>query len=179
MKRIIKLFYLFVYYVIGIRLPAQPVPGYLFAFAFRRFLVRRIFQECGDGVLVKKGCYFGSGIGIKVGHRAQLGQDSRIERKVTIGDDVVMGPDVIILTDTHNFEDVATPINQQGGTGALPVIIGNDVWIGTRVIIMPNVTIGDKAIIGAGAVVTKDIPERGIAVGVPAKVIRFRGDKKI
>ena len=56
-----------------------------------------------------------------------------------------------------------------------PVSIGNDVWIGGRVIILPGVNIGDGCIIGAGAVVTKDIPSYCVAVGVPAKVVRHRG----
>ena len=153
------------------------MPGHSFAFAFRRYLIRHIAHECGVGVYVKKGSYFGQGIVLKIGDRAQLGQDSKIGRNVTIGDDVVMGPDVIIMTDTHNFEDILIPINKQGSPETSDVVIGNDVWIGTRVIIMPGVTIGDKAVIGAGAIVTKNIPERGIAVGIPAKVIRFRGEQ--
>lgn len=60
-----------------------------------------------------------------------------------------------------------------------PIIIGNDVWIGYRAIIMDGVTIGDGAIIGANAVVTKDIPPYAIAVGVPAKVVKYRFNQKI
>ena len=173
-----KKFCLFIYYTIGIRLPAQPIPGYALSFAIRRFLVKRIVQECGDEVYVKRGCYLGAGIGIKIGDRSQLGEGSKIERNVTIGDDVVMGADVVILTDSHEFEEVHIPVNQQGARETSSVVIGSDVFIGTRVIIQPGITIGDKAVIGAGAVVTRDIPERGIAVGIPAKVIRYRGDKK-
>ena len=58
----------------------------------------------------------------------------------------------------------------------LPVKIGDDVWIGRRVIILPGVTIGDGCIIGAGAVITKDIPPYSVVVGVPAKVVRRRKD---
>ncbi len=177
-KRLRKVICLFIYYSIGIRLPAQPMPGYSLAFALRRLLVRYIAQECGVQIYVKKGSYLGQGIGLKIGDRAQLGQNSKIGRNVTIGNDVVMGPDVVIMTDTHKFEEVLIPINKQGSPETAGVVIGNDVWVGTRVIIMPGITIGDKAVIGAGAVVTKDIPERGIAVGIPAKVIRFRGNNK-
>ena len=84
-----------------------------------------------------------------------------------------MGPDVTILTHTHNIERTDIPMGQQG-MRISEVVIGNDVWIGMRVIIMPDVKVGDGAVIGAGAVVTKDVPDFAIVGGVPAKVIKFR-----
>lgn len=86
----------------------------------------------------------------------------------------MMGPDCIIYTSTHKHDKIDIPIGKQGMTGVNQVVIGDGVWIGTRVIIMPGVTIGKGSIIGAGAVVTKDIPENVIAVGVPAQVIKKR-----
>lgn len=90
-----------------------------------------------------------------------------------IGKNVMMGPDVTILTHTHNIERTDIPMGQQGMRVA-EVVIGNDVWIGMRVIIMPGVKVGDGVVIGAGAVVTKDVPDFAIVGGVPAKVIRYR-----
>ena len=86
----------------------------------------------------------------------------------------MMGPDVVIMTNSHNFERIDIPMNIQGSAVPKKVVIGNDVWIGTRAIILPGTTIGNGAIIGAGAVVTKDVPEYGIVGGVPAKLIRNR-----
>ena len=85
----------------------------------------------------------------------------------------MMGPDVVILTHSHNIDRVDVPMGQQG-SWVRKVTIGNDVWIGMRSIIMPGITIGDGAIIGAGAVVTKDVPDYAVVGGVPARIIRFR-----
>lgn len=85
-----------------------------------------------------------------------------------------MGPDVTILT--HNIERTDIPMGQQG-MRVSEVVIGNDVWIGMRVIMMPGVKVGDGAVIGAGSVVTKDVPDFAIVGGVPAKVIRYRNRK--
>lgn len=92
---------------------------------------------------------------------------------ICIGDYVLMGFEMIVLTSLWNFSDPDIPIKQQGHS-TKPVTIGNDVWLGTRVIVLPGVTIGNGAVVGAGAVVTKDIPPYSIAVGVPAKVIGTR-----
>lgn len=85
----------------------------------------------------------------------------------------MMGPDVSILTHTHNIERTDIPMGQQG-MRVFEVIIGNDVWIGMRVIIMPGVKVGNGAVIGAGTVVTKDVPDYAIVGGVPARIIKFR-----
>lgn len=85
----------------------------------------------------------------------------------------MMGPDVTILTHTHNIERTDIPMGQQGMRVA-EVVIGNDVWIGMRSIIMPGVCIGNGVVIGAGAVVTKDVPDFAIVGGVPARIIKYR-----
>ena len=85
-----------------------------------------------------------------------------------------MGPEVIILTENHRFERTDIPMRLQGRQELRPVAIHDDVWIGTRVIILPGVTVGRGAIIGAGAIVTKDIPEYAIVGGNPAKLIKYR-----
>jgi len=92
---------------------------------------------------------------------------------VTIGANTQVGFESIILTGNHNIYKADTAIVNQG-MNYKPVVIGNDVWLGTRVIVLPGVTIGDGAIIGAGSVVTKDIKSGTICGGVPAKLIRKR-----
>ncbi|MGP8321299.1 MAG: acyltransferase [Methanosarcinaceae archaeon] len=96
---------------------------------------------------------------------------------VTIGNDVIIGPFVIIHSANHKFDRLDIPIQKQG-CEKLSVNIEDDVWIGANAIILPGVTIGRGSVIGAGAVITRDIPPYSVAAGVPAKVIRNRKDKR-
>lgn len=111
--------------------------------------------------------------GIFIGSGSGLGVNCSVHGPLRIGDNVMMGPDVTILTQTHNIERIDIPMGQQG-MRVSEVVIGNDVWIGMRAIIMPGVKVGNGAVIGAGAVVTKDVPDYAVVGGVPAKIIRFR-----
>ncbi len=92
---------------------------------------------------------------------------------ITIGNGVRIAPHVMIFAANHNFDDTNIPIFKQGVTSA-PITIEDDVWIAGKVMITAGVHIGHGSIIGAGAVVTKDIPPWSVAVGVPAKVIKTR-----
>mgnify|MGYP000091352893 CR=1 FL=1 len=76
-----------------------------------------------------------------------------------------------------NFENPEKLIRRQGALPVNPVEIGDDVWIGTRVIVLPGVKLGAGCVIGAGSVVTRDIPPLAVAAGNPARVIRQRGDR--
>ena len=91
---------------------------------------------------------------------------------IEIGSDVLIAANCYIIDNDHEFKR-GELINKQGVL-VKPTRIGNDVWLGTGVSVLRGVTIGDGAVIGAGSVVNKDIPENAIAVGVPAKVIRYR-----
>lgn len=165
---------LFFYYGFAALLPMQPFPGFLLFYKIRRLLVKKIICKCGNNVIVKNRCYFGDGSRLVVGDRSQLGQNARLLGSIYIGSDVLMGPDVVIMATSHCFDSLALPINQQGSAEEKTVVIGNDVWIGTRVIILPGCKIGDHCIIGAGAIVTKSFPENTILAGNPAKAIRDR-----
>lgn len=174
MKKFLKLISLILYYGIAKRFPSQPVPGYRIGYVIRRLLVKNIFEECGRNVIIKQNAYFGRGDGIKLGNNSQIGERSYVSSFTKIGRDVIMGPEVIIWSVSHRFDRTDIPINRQGGTEPKPVEIGDDVWIGQRVIIMPGVKIGSHSVIGAGAIVTKDVPEWAVVAGIPAKIIRMR-----
>ena len=108
------------------------------------------------------------------GHHCTFGCKDSIE----IGDDCLLAEMVSIRDHDHNFARLDVPIRAQGASCA-PVKIGRDVWLGAKVTVLKGVTIGDGAIIGANAVVTRDIPPRAIAAGIPARVIRMRDGAKI
>ncbi len=138
----------------------------------RRFWARRILKSCGKNVNIERNAFFTAELSI--GDNSGVGINCEINGPVTIGNDVMMGPEVVIYTSGHEYGRTDIPMQQQGLTQVRSVVIGNDVWIGRRAIIMPGVTVGDGAVIGAGAVVTKDVPAYCVVGGVPAKVIKRR-----
>jgi acetyltransferase-like isoleucine patch superfamily enzyme len=93
--------------------------------------------------------------------------------RISIGNGVRIAPQVMMIAANHVFRDPDRPIHGQGIEFG-PIVIEDDVWIGGRANIMAGVTIGKGSVIGAGAVVTRDIPPYSVAVGVPAKVIKTR-----
>lgn len=130
-----------------------------------------------EGVLIRPSGHWGGnlGAGMVMGSKSSIGAYSFIgcSGSLRIGDNVMIGPRATIIAENHNFSDLMRPMNQQGVNNK-GVTIGNDVWIGACVTILDGVTIGDHAIIAAGAVVTKSVEPFAIVAGVPAKQIKSR-----
>ena len=116
-----------------------------------------ILAQCGKHVNIEKGAVFSSSV--ELGDYSGIGIRAQIGGRTIIGKHVMMGPDVTIFVRNHMFDRTDIPMDQQGFTIEKPVVIEDDVWIGARVIILPGVHIGTGAVIGAGAVVTKDVPD--------------------
>lgn len=131
-----------------------------------------ILSKCGKNVNIEKGAAFPSSV--ELGDNSGIGIRAQINGKVTIGKNVMMGPDVCIYAINHAFNRVDIPMNIQGFAPEMPVVIGDDVWIGARVIILPGIRIGTGAVIGAGAVVTKDVPDYAVVGGNPARILKMR-----
>lgn len=112
----------------------------------------------GDGTLIGRNCSIAGHLGID------------------IGADVYLGPNVYITDQNHTAADPARPVGHQAAPER-PVVIGDGSWIGTNAVILPGVSIGPRAIIGAGAVVTGNVPEGAVAVGVPARVVSVAGTR--
>lgn len=132
---------------------------------------KEILGSHGERVSMQAPIHFDNGKNIHVGEDFLSNYNLTILdiAPVNIGKHVMIGPNVDIYTVNH-------PMTAEGRrkylAQASPVNIGNDVWIGGRVVVLPGITIGNNCIIAAGAVVTKDIPDNSLAVGFPAKVIR-------
>jgi galactoside O-acetyltransferase len=93
--------------------------------------------------------------------------------EIRIGRDCLIGPNVVMRTTNHRYERTDIPMYMQGHDAG-SIVIEDNVWIGANVILLPNITIGSGAIVGAGSVVTKSVPTMTIAAGVPARIIKSR-----
>lgn len=138
----------------------------------RAFCGKLILSKCGEGVNIEKGAVFPSSV--ELGDYSGLGIRAQINGKTVIGKHVMMGPEVCIYVRNHMFIRTDIPMDQQGFSDERPVIIEDDVWIGARAIILPGVHIGTGAVIGAGSVVTKDVPDYAVIGGNPARILRMR-----
>jgi maltose O-acetyltransferase len=167
------------YYSIATRMPQPPFPGGNLGHWLRARMCRLIFLKCGDGIVVRPHAFFGSGCDIEIGDFSEIGLNAYLNRDVKIGKHVLMGQNVTILTTRHEFENPNIPIHEQGTSERRPVRVGDDVWIGANSILLPGITIGDGAVIGAGSVVTRDIPPFAVVAGNPARVIRRRGERYV
>ncbi|MFG0265246.1 MAG: sugar O-acetyltransferase [Rhodopirellula sp. JB055] len=138
--------------------------------AVRRSILKELFASGGDSVWLEPPFHCDYGTNIHLGKQVYFNFDCVILDvcKVRIGDFVFIAPGVHFYTATHPLESHLRRTPEYGK----PITIGNDVWIGGKAIICPGVTIGDRSVIGAGSVVTKDVPAGLLVAGNPAKVIR-------
>lgn len=169
------MFYRILYNLIAKKLPSSEnrIIG-KFSKRFRSFCFKKITKCKSKNLNIQKGCFFEKNV--KLGDNSGLGINSFIQGPTTMGKNVMMGPDVVILTSNHKFDRIDIPMIEQGFRDKKRVEISDDVWIGIRAIILPGVKVGKGAIIGAGAVVTKDVPDYAIVGGCPAKIIKKRDE---
>jgi len=137
----------------------------------RHRIQAELLGAIGEDAEIRPPLYCDYGYQIRVGARTfiNFGLVALDVATITIGEDVQMGPNVQLLTPTHPVEAEQRRAKWEA---AKPITIANNVWLGGGVIILPGVTIGENTVVGAGAVVTKDLPANAVAVGNPARVIR-------
>lgn len=172
MKRISRKIGALIYYSFAKHLPPSTSGIRIGQKAIRGFCGKLMLKSCGKKVNIEKGAIFSARASL--GDYSGIGINARINGTCTIGEKVMMGTDVVVITRNHAFDRTDIPMMDQGFEEERPVVIGNDVWIGDRVMILPGVHVGEGAILAAGAVVTKDVPAYAIVGGVPARVIKMR-----
>jgi acetyltransferase-like isoleucine patch superfamily enzyme len=139
-------------------------PGAKIEFGERCVLDRHLTVECVGELIVGARTIFG--------HHCTIGA----KESVRIGPDCLIAEMVSIRDSDHVIASLDLPYRAQGHVTA-PVVLGRNVWLGSKVVVARGVHIGDNAVVGAGAVVTRDIPANSLAVGVPARVIRELGQE--
>ena len=139
--------------------------------AARRHLLTELLGAFGDDSDIRPPFRCDYGYQTFVGARtfANFGLLALDVATITIGDDVQIGPNVQLLTPTH---PVAAGPRRDKWEAAKPIVIGDNVWLGGGVIVLPGITIGENTVVGAGAVVARDLPPNVVAVGNPARVVK-------
>jgi len=137
----------------------------------RRRLLLDLLGSLGEGTEIRPPLYCDYGTNLHIGARTfvNFGLVALDVAQIRIGDDVQIGPRVQLLTPTHPLEPA---LRRAKWEAAEPIAIGDIVWLGGGVVVCPGVTIGADTVVGAGAVVTRDLPPRVLAVGSPARVVR-------
>ena len=139
--------------------------------ATRRRILVELLGSLGDNTEIRPPFYCDYGYHTHVGARTfvNFGLVALDVARISIGDDVQIGPRVQLLTPTHPLDPETRRAKLEA---AEPITIGDNVWLGGGVIVCPGVTIGADSVVGAGAVVTRDLPPGVLAAGTPARVIR-------
>ncbi|MEZ8692691.1 sugar O-acetyltransferase [Vibrio splendidus] len=137
----------------------------------RQQIMKQLFAEVGEG------CYIEPPLHANWGRHTHLGDNVYVNFNLTlvddtdvfIGDNVMIAPNVTIATGTH---PISPELRLKAAQFNVPVRIGNNVWLGAHTVVLPGVTIDENSVIGAGSIVTKDIPANVVAVGNPCRVVR-------
>jgi maltose O-acetyltransferase len=139
--------------------------------ASRRRILLELLGSLGEDTEIRPPFYCDYGYQTHIGARTfvNFGLVALDVARITIGDDVQFGPRVQLLTPTHPLEP---DLRRAKWEAAAPIVIGDNVWLGGGVVVCPGVTIGADTVVGAGAVVTEDLPDGVLAAGVPARVVR-------
>lgn len=141
----------------------------------RYALVKSIAKSVGDNVCIKEGVFFYNIDNMVIGKNVSIWPMTYIDAfgGLVIGNDVSIAHGVTILTFEHQYSDRELPIKDQK-VKSIPVVIGNNVWIGAKATILAGNHVNDGSVIGAGTVITKDVYDNSIIVGVPGKKIKDR-----
>lgn len=135
----------------------------------------------GRSVTCGERCFFAAvggeiDIGDRVAFNTNVHVNASLGKRIRIGNDVLIGPNVVLRSADHRFERIDVPIRNQGHVAG-EILIEDDVWIGANVVIVSGVRVGRGAVLAAGAIVTSDVAPLTVVGGVPARLIKSRGEK--
>ena len=141
----------------------------------RYILLKTIAKNCGDNVCIMEGVYLLHPENLSIGNNVSIHPMCYLDAQgsINIGNDVSIAEGSSLISFEHNYSDNTIPIKDQD-LSLGPISISSNVWIGAKATVLSNVTVGNGSIIGAGAVVTKNVDENIIVGGVPAKKIKER-----
>lgn len=175
-QRLQRRLMLYGYYLFASHLPSRGFPGGESFRRLRQILCRRIFASAGQWINIGSRVFIADGRYIRMGTGSSLGDGSRVYG-IDAGDNVMIGPGCVFHKENHQFGDITQPISEQGYTDIRVPVIEDGAWIGERVIVLPGRRIGEGAIVGSGAVVTRNVNPFEIVGGNPARVIGRRERK--
>lgn len=138
---------------------------------------KMIINKCGKNTNFGKYARFSNLVSL--GDNSGIGNRAFLQGTVHIGKNVMMAEDVKIFTTNHKTSRIDIPMCEQGSQGERPVFIGDDVWIGSNVLILPGSNIGNGVILGAGCVVRGNIPDFAVVIGNPCQIIKYRNEINI
>ncbi|GAB2603359.1 sugar O-acetyltransferase [Kocuria himachalensis] len=157
----------------ALRITGELNGGYHEPTRVRELLAQLTGKPVDESVTVFPPFYSDFGKNITVGKRIFLNSGCKFQDQggVVIGDDCLIGHNTVLATLNHDLAP-----SRRAAMHPAPVVIGRNVWIGSNVTVLPGVTIGADAVVAAGSVVTKDVPEKSVVVGSPARVVRLLSD---
>lgn len=140
---------------------------------------KRAVFRAGQGVFIASNTHLHVEGTLTLGDHVYIAPNSLLSahEQIVIGDDTQIGDGVSIRDNDHRFDRRDVPVRLQGHTSA-PVVIERDVWIGSHAVVLKGIHIGTGAVVAAGAVVTKDVPPYAVVAGVPARLLRYRGEDR-
>lgn len=145
----------------------------------RKVLWGNLFNKCGEKLIIYPNVYISHSYGITAGNLISINSGANIDARggVSIGDYVMIGPNSVIVSSTHQYQSIEKPMTFYDHIME-PLEIGDDVWIGANAFISGGISIGNGAIVAAGAVVKKSVPPYKIVAGCPAEIIGDRRENK-
>lgn len=165
---------LLAYYGFATHLPDMSFPGGTLSTRLRAFLCRGFLASAGKEIDIRPGAFLADGRYLHMADRSSIGPGCRIYG-ARLGYGVIVGPHCVFFKENRAADDLSIPVGAHGTTPINLPVVEDLAWVGERVLVLQGRRIGKGAIVGAGAVVTRDVPPYAIVGGNPARVIGHRG----